>query len=69
GDTPIVIHANAGLPKTVNGEDVFPETPDQMAAQVPEIVAAGVNIVGGCCGTTPDHIEALRRAVKALETA
>ncbi len=63
--TPILVHANAGLPKSVNGIDVFPETPADMAAQVKAIVAAGANIVGGCCGTTPDHIRALKRAIVA----
>ncbi len=64
--TPILVHANAGLPKNVNGVDVFPETPAEMAAQVPALVAAGANIIGGCCGTTPAHIAALRRAVDGL---
>jgi 5-methyltetrahydrofolate--homocysteine methyltransferase len=63
--TPILVHANAGLPKNVNGVDVFPESPADMAAQITAIVAAGANIVGGCCGTTPDHIRALKTAVSA----
>jgi len=62
--TPVLVHANAGLPKSVDGKDVFPETPAMMAAQVKAIVAAGANIVGGCCGTTPDHIRAIKRAVQ-----
>lgn len=62
-DTPILVHANAGLPKNVNGVDVFPETPEMMAAQIPELLAAGADIVGGCCGSTPAHISAIRRAV------
>ena len=65
-DVPILVHANAGLPKMVDGESVFPDTPEQMAALVPEIVKAGVNIVGGCCGTTPEHIQAIKKAVEAL---
>ena len=63
---PILVHANAGLPQNVNGVDVFPESPEQMAARLNEVVAAGANIVGGCCGTTPAHIQALRKAVDAL---
>jgi 5-methyltetrahydrofolate--homocysteine methyltransferase len=59
-NTPILVHANAGLPKNVNGVDVFPETPDEMAGQVPALVAAGANIIGGCCGTTPAHIAAIK---------
>ena len=58
-ETPILVHANAGLPTNVNGADVFPETPADMAAQVGGLVAAGANIIGGCCGTTPDHIKAM----------
>jgi 5-methyltetrahydrofolate--homocysteine methyltransferase len=64
--TPILVHANAGLPKTVNGVDVFPESPEEMASRVPALVEAGAHIVGGCCGTTPAHIQAIRKAVDAL---
>jgi len=62
-DTPILVHANAGLPQNVNGIDVFPETPEQMAALVPVIIDAGVSIIGGCCGTTPAHISAIKNTV------
>ncbi len=62
-DMPILVQANAGAPQNVGGQTVFPESPDQMAAQVPALLAAGANIVGGCCGTTPDHIRALRAVV------
>jgi 5-methyltetrahydrofolate--homocysteine methyltransferase len=62
--TPILVHANAGLPKNVGGVDIFPETPADMAARVPALVAAGANIIGGCCGTTPAHIAAIRKALE-----
>ena len=62
--TPILVHANAGLPKNVSGVDIFPETPEDMAARVPALVAAGANIIGGCCGTTPAHIVAIRKAIE-----
>ena len=65
-DIPILVHANAGLPQLVDGQTVFPETPEQMAALVPEIVKAGANIIGGCCGTTPEHIRAIKEAVDRL---
>ena len=65
-DKPILVHANAGLPKNINGVDVFPETPEQMAALVPDIIKAGANIIGGCCGTTPEHIRAIREAVEEV---
>ena len=59
-DTPILVHANAGMPVNVDGVDRFPETPGDMAARVGELVAAGANVIGGCCGTTPEHIRAIR---------
>jgi len=63
-DVPILVHANAGLPQTVNGKDVFPETPEDMARLVPALVQAGANIIGGCCGTTPAHITAIKMALQ-----
>ncbi|MHB9132253.1 MAG: homocysteine S-methyltransferase family protein [Armatimonadota bacterium] len=63
--TPILIHANAGMPVFEDGETVFKETPEQMAARVQELIAAGANIIGGCCGTNPDHISAMASAAKA----
>lgn len=65
--TPILVHANAGLPKNVNGVDVFPESPADMAGRVAGLVAAGANIIGGCCGTTPAHIAAIKQAVVSLK--
>jgi len=64
--TPILVHANAGLPVHVNGVDTFPETPQDMAALVPALVRAGANIIGGCCGTTPAHVAAIAEAARAL---
>jgi 5-methyltetrahydrofolate--homocysteine methyltransferase len=63
-EAPILVHANAGLPVNVDGQDTFPETPEYMAAQVEELVAAGANIIGGCCGTSPAHIAAMKAALK-----
>lgn len=63
GEIPILVHANAGMPRNVDGRDVFPETPEDMAGQVGALVEAGTNIVGGCCGTTPDHIRAMKKAL------
>jgi 5-methyltetrahydrofolate--homocysteine methyltransferase len=60
------VHANAGLPQNVNGTTVFPETPEMMAALVPELARAGANVIGGCCGTTPAHISAIKQAVAKL---
>jgi len=63
-DAVIMVQANAGLPQNINGRDIFPETPDQMAAQVPALIRAGANIIGGCCGTTPAHIRAIRGCLR-----
>ena len=60
---PIAVRPNAGLPAFVEGALVHPETPEAMAARVPELLAAGVHLLGGCCGTTPAHIRALRQAL------
>ncbi|MBN1780472.1 homocysteine S-methyltransferase family protein [bacterium] len=65
-DVPILVHANAGLPRQQDGQTVFPETPEQTARWIPAIVEAGASIVGGCCGTTPDHIRAMAAAIRAL---
>ncbi len=61
-ETPILIHANAGMPVFEGGKTVFKETPADMAARVRELIAAGANIIGGCCGTTPEHIAAMAAA-------
>lgn len=63
-DAFILVHANAGLPENVGGIDVFPETPEMMASFVPDLIKSGANIIGGCCGTTPAHISAIKRAVE-----
>ncbi len=55
-DIPVLVHANAGLPIYQDGKTVFPESANEMASQMEELVKAGANIVGGCCGTTPEHI-------------
>ena len=56
---PLLVQPNAGIPKIEDGETVFPETPDEMAGQVPGLINAGASIIGGCCGTTPEHIRAI----------
>ncbi|HRX11997.1 MAG TPA: homocysteine S-methyltransferase family protein [Draconibacterium sp.] len=66
-EIPILIHANAGMPHFHDGQTVFPETPEEMSLLVPKIIAAGANIIGGCCGTTPDHICRVRDEVDKIE--
>lgn len=62
-EIPVLVHANAGMPHFHDGQTVFPETPDEMALLVPKIIAAGANVIGGCCGTTPGHICRVREMV------
>ena len=62
---PVAIQSNAGLPEHRDGELVYPESPDFMAERVGRLLDLGVRIIGGCCGTTPDHIRAIRTAVDA----
>lgn len=61
--TPILVHANAGKPILRDGKTSFPETPEMMATKVGNLIKAGANIIGGCCGTTPAHIRALAQAI------
>lgn len=59
---PVIVQANAGLPQVEDGRTVYPVSPEQFARDVAGMVEKGVRIVGGCCGTTPDFIRALRAA-------
>jgi 5-methyltetrahydrofolate--homocysteine methyltransferase len=63
---PVLVHANAGMPVYNDGETTFPESPDEMAAYVKDLITAGANIVGGCCGTTPEHIDGISRVIRSL---
>lgn len=60
---PLIIQANAGLPETRGGELVYPESPEFVAARVGRLMDLGVGIIGGCCGTGPDHIRAIKDAI------
>ena len=59
---PLIVKPNAGLPKVVDGRTVFSVGPAEFRDEVAALVAAGAEIVGGCCGTTPDHLRALAEA-------
>jgi 5-methyltetrahydrofolate--homocysteine methyltransferase len=63
-DRPILAQPNAGMPELVDGVTVYPETPEYMSSRVGELIAAGATIVGGCCGTTPEHISAIAEWVR-----
>jgi 5-methyltetrahydrofolate--homocysteine methyltransferase len=62
---PVMVQPNAGVPKLVNMKVVYDETPDHMGCGVVPLVEAGANIVGACCGSTPDHIREFRRLLDA----
>jgi 5-methyltetrahydrofolate--homocysteine methyltransferase len=62
--TPLIAKPNAGLPKLVGGKAVYEATPEDMARYAVRYVELGARIVGGCCGSTPDHIRAIAKAVK-----
>ena len=63
---PILAKPNAGLPELENGVTVYKTGPDEFAACGKQLVEAGASIIGGCCGTTPAHIKALKDAVKDM---
>jgi len=60
---PVMIQANAGIPELREGNPVYPETPEFMAEKGKELINIGISIIGGCCGTTPAHINAIRQVV------
>ena len=61
---PLIAKPNAGMPQIVDGKAVYDCTPEEFTAWIPEMLAAGVAVFGGCCGTTAAHIAALRRALE-----
>lgn len=60
---PLVIQPNAGLPKLIDGKTVFPLHPNDMAEYVQAMVNSGATYIGGCCGTSPEHLAAMRQAL------
>jgi 5-methyltetrahydrofolate--homocysteine methyltransferase len=64
---PVLVHANAGMPVYQDGDTVFPESPSEMAGNLTALIEAGATIIGGCCGTTPDHIACLRNTLSSGE--
>jgi 5-methyltetrahydrofolate--homocysteine methyltransferase len=61
-DMPLLVHSNAGLPVLEGDQVVYPESAAFMASFVPAMIEAGAQIIGGCCGTTPEHIRAMKEA-------
>ena len=60
---PTIIQSNAGIPEMKDGKLVYSETPEFFGEKAKELIDAGVSIIGGCCGTTPEHIKAIRKVV------
>jgi 5-methyltetrahydrofolate--homocysteine methyltransferase len=60
---PIIIQSNAGLPIIKNGQTIYSESPSYMADQSKKLFEIGVSIIGGCCGTTPEHISSIRKEI------
>lgn len=56
-NAPLIAQPNAGIPQLKAGKTIFSLNPDDFASYIPAFMAAGINIIGGCCGTTPQHIE------------
>jgi 5-methyltetrahydrofolate--homocysteine methyltransferase len=65
-DLPVMAQPNAGQPELIQMQVVYRETPEEMVRGLPELVAAGAAIVGGCCGSTPDHIRRFRETLDRL---
>ena len=63
-DAHLLVHSNAGIPAIVKGRIVYTETPEFMAPRFKAMADMGVGIIGGCCGTTPNHIRELSRALR-----
>jgi methionine synthase / methylenetetrahydrofolate reductase(NADPH) len=62
---PLAAQPNAGIPRSVDGRNIYLCSPEYMASYARKFVAAGVRVVGGCCGTTPDHIRVMKSALRA----
>ena len=66
---PLSVQPNAGVPMNVGGRNIYMTSPEYMAEYAKRFIQTGAAVVGGCCGTRPDHIRAIRRAVQALQPA
>jgi homocysteine S-methyltransferase len=66
-DLPLSAQPNAGIPRSVEGRNIYLCSPEYMASYAKKFVAAGVRLVGGCCGTTPDHTRAMKAMLRAGE--
>ena len=64
---PLAAQPNAGMPRNVEGRNIYLCSPEYMASYARKFVAAGVSLVGGCCGTTPEHIKSMKSALRVGE--
>ena len=64
---PLSVQPNAGLPQNIGGRNIYMTSPEYIAEYAKRFIQTGATIIGGCCGTNPNHIKAIRRAVKALQ--
>ena len=64
---PMISQANAGLPQLVGDRTIFPGTPEEMTAYHQRMADLGVRVIGGCCGTTPAHIRAMKQALNSVQ--
>ena len=66
-DLPLAAMPNAGMPRAVEGRNIYLCSPEYMASFARKAILAGAQVVGGCCGTTPNHIRAMRSAMRAID--
>ena len=65
---PLAAMPNAGMPRAVEGRNIYMASPEYMASFARKYIHAGASLIGGCCGTTPNHIRAMRSAMRALQS-
>jgi homocysteine S-methyltransferase len=66
-DKPLAAQPNAGIPRSIEGRNIYLCSPEYMASYARKFVNAGVNLVGGCCGTTPEHTKAMKSALRVTD--
>src|ERR1700744_5945924 len=64
---PLAAMPNAGMPRAVEGRNIYLCSPEYMASFARKALKAGAQFIGGCCGTTPNHIRAMRSAIRAID--
>ncbi len=62
-ETPLIIQPSAGTPKQIGNKFIYPDTPEKIKEEVEKLLELNINVIGGCCGTTPEHIKVIREIV------